>query len=225
MKKYLIAFIFFIQLCYYGNSQNLAATYSIQREFLNLPEDISIAPLELTGVYYKKNNRVISFQKADYLTKYPESPIVINDHLILIYTDSIQNLFAADLDSMILRNRFSAMPGQYENCFRNFELNYRKWEISNDSALINGLWAKRAVQYRKNGSKSAEIWFYEGIQMPVGICNLLNVPGLIVKAYFYGTHETYNLLSYSSGESIPDEVFWPDVFNEKFVIYPPLKNK
>lgn len=215
--------ILLLFLCSISKSQNLTATYSIKREFIGLPEDVSIDPLNLTGVYYKKNNRIISYQKADYLKTYPESPIVIKDHLILIYTDSVQNYFAADLDSLVMRNRFSPMPGQYENCFRNFEINYRTWKISKDSTYINGLWCKKAIQYRKNNTKSCEIWFYEGIKMPIGVCNLMNVPGLIVKAYFYGTLETYDLIDYRTDTNIPDEVFWPKEFNEKSNIYPALK--
>jgi len=209
-------------------SQNLTATYSIKREITGLPEDISVEPLNLTGLYYKKGNRIISYQKADYLKTYPENRIIIKDYSILIYTDSIQNYYAADLDSLVMRYRYSQMTGENQkNYFRHFEMNFRKWEITNDSAYMSGLPCKKAILYYfgSNKTKYCEIWFYDGIEMPIGVLNLINVPGLIVKAYFYGTHETYDLIDYNTEADIPGAVFWPKEFNEPFKKEPDLKLK
>lgn len=200
---------------------DLKAVYQVKRSLLGVPENISIPPLDLTCYYYKKGNRVISYQKPEYLQEYPNGYVEVqtgeySSHSFSILTDTIQWLSYFNLDSMILRFRSNQTVLETENKFLFFGSNYRKWEIFDQATEIQGMQCKKAITYLRNGSPYCEIWFNPEIEMPVGMRNLTNVPGLIVKATFFNSSEEFTLKSFSTSPDISDAVFWPKEFNEPF---------
>lgn len=202
------------------NTQNLVATYDVQREVIGAPQGISLPPLNLTGYYFKKNNTIISYLTADYLKEYPNGYVEIKElnHFIELLKDTIQALYYVNLDSQIYRYRHRVFGSDNpENNFFYFDTDVRTWEITERTELINGILCTHAIQYNSKRKITAEIWFsYEFTIMPVGMRNLLNVPGLIVKAKIHGTRETYTLREFSTSHEPNDEIFWPKVFNERF---------
>lgn len=203
-----------------GNTQNLVATYDVQREVIGTPQGISLPPLTLTGYYFKKNNTIISYLTADYLKEYPDGYVEIKElnHIIELSKDSIQALYYVNLDSQIYRYRTPGFDISTGNRFFYFDADVRTWEITGSTELINGILCTHAIQYNRKRNITAEIWFsYEFTIMPVGMRNLLNVPGLIVKAKFHGTRETFTLREFSTSLEPKDEIFWPQEFNEGFM--------
>jgi len=220
MKKISIIFIFFF-ISGKLSAQNMVAQYEVKKTIKGASKDLNVPPVNLTCYYYKKGNRIISFLKADYLKEYPNAILRIetgenNGQNFSLYSDSIQGISYFDLDSMILRTRVIGGLESNDNRWYYFESNYRRWNIFPDSLNLQGMECKRAIELSDNGSPIAEIWFNPEIPMPVGMRNLINVPGLIVKATYYGTSETFTLKSFSTTEDIPDSVFWPKEFNEPF---------
>lgn len=203
-----------------GNTQNLVATYDVQREVIGAPQGVSLPPVNLTGYYFKKNNTIISYLTADYLKEYPNGHLEIKElnHTIDLFTDSIQALFYVNLDTQIFRFRHQVFEiDNPENNFFYFDVDVRTWEITDRTELINGILCTYAIQYNTNRNIIAEIWYSSEFPiMPIGIRNLLNVPGLIVKAKIHGTRETYTLREFSTSHVPNDEIFWPKVFNERF---------
>lgn len=218
MKSFIIILIlfFFSNFC---KAQNLVAIYDVQRDVMGAPEGVSLPPLSLTGYYYKKNNTIISFLKADYLKLYPEAIIEIKElnHVIGLDKDTIQAIFYVDLDSLIFRYRISYNEDYSQNNFFYFDKDARNWEISDKTETINGFLCTYAVQYNSSRNILAEIWFANDFPiMPIGMLNLLNVPGLIVKAKFTGTRETYTLKEFSTFIEPNEDILWPKQFNERF---------
>ncbi|MBS1928619.1 MAG: hypothetical protein IT254_11780 [Chitinophagaceae bacterium] len=213
----LLLIVFFFGMNLY--SQNLVAQYDVKKEVMGAPKGLNIQPLNLTCYYYKKADRVISFLKADYLNSYPKGFMKIENgantwYNFILNTDSIQGISYFSLDSMVLRT--GKLSGINENQWQYFDADYRQWQKLDETISIQGMQCHRAILTTDYGTPIAEIWYNPEIEMPVGMRNLINVPGLIVKATYFGTHETFSLKSFSTTTDIPDEVFWPKEFNSPF---------
>ncbi|RZK14403.1 MAG: hypothetical protein EOO43_16390 [Flavobacterium sp.] len=226
--KFLITKLFFLSFCLTSNSQNLSVHYHVEREIIGLPDGVAHPPLSLTGYYYKKGNKIISYLRPEYLKEFPQGELRLEseNHTVGLFSDTIQSICYADLDSMILRYRFASLPGENENINRHFDLDFREWSIQKATEIIHGMECRHAIQFNTSGDKvNAEIWYYPDISMPVGFANLLNVPGLIVKAKLHGTRETYYLKEFSTSTEPKDNLFWPKEFNERFTTKSDLRKK
>lgn len=227
MKKTLlinILFLFGMNL----SAQNLVAQYDVKREVMSAPKELNVPPVDLTCYYYKKANRVISFLKADYLKDYPSGVLYFKENSSIgysftLYKDTLQAISNFDLDSMILRIHTEGGLEENDNRWFYYAKDYRQWQKLDEIASIQGMQCHRALLKADNGTPIAEIWYNPEIEMPVGMRNLINVPGLIVKATYFGTHETFTLKSFSTTSDIPDVVFWPKEFNYPFKKYRDLK--
>jgi len=229
MKK-LFLLLLLIKTVNFINGQNLFVEYDVKREVMGAPKELNVPPVDLTCYYYKKANRVISFLKADYLKDYPGGVFYIKEsssigHSFTLYRDTLQAISYFALDSMILRTHTEGGLEENDNRWFYYDEDYRQWQKLDETASIQGMQCHRAILKADNGTPMAEIWYNPEIEMPVGMRNLINVPGLIVKATYFGTHETFTLKSFSTTSDIPDEVFWPKEFNYPFKKYRDLKRK
>ncbi len=220
MKK-LFLLLLLIKTVNFINGQNLFVEYDVKREVMGAPKELNIPPINLTCFYYKKSNRVISFLKADYLKDYHDGVINVDMnnnevHSNYLFTDSIQGISYFAIDSLILRMHLGNGFGYNDNSWLYYDADFFLYQNLNETATIQGMNCYKAIITAGNGNSVAEIWYNPEIEMPVGMRNLINVPGLIVKATYFGTHETFSLKSFSTTTDIPDEVFWPKEFNSPF---------
>jgi len=209
-----------------ANAQVFSARYKVtkQIELKDENDKTIVIDLPYSGFYFAKDFKVLSYIKPLYLYKYPDGYLKVNNMSYQLDMDSLQFLCYANLDSFILRRRIKKMVGECENILNEFEKGVMKWALESESKIKLGLTCKKATCHNPNTNKPyCEIWYSTEIPMPIGINNLLDVPGLIVEATFFNLSETYELLSYSFTESIPDEIFWPDEFNEPFIKKDKLK--
>lgn len=202
-----------------GNSQTLIAKYHVEKEVRGLPEGVSMKALSLLCYYYQKDNKVITYLKPDYLEQHPNGIRIESKNLTIgIDLDSIQYPYFYDFDSMIVKYRFKKMEDEYELIYRGFDTNFRKWHRRDGSYLINGMKCKHAIYYRMGSTTpEMEIWYVEDVEMPVGPVNLINVPGLIVKARIYGNGLTLKLDSFTTQAEIDDSVFQLKELNGTFI--------
>lgn len=213
----------FLLLTIESSAQQLRATYDISRRVVSrIPGNTStLVDLKLTGYYYLKGNKVISFSKPSYLNDFPTGIIEekISDaryHSQSLMMDTIQNIAYYNLDSMIFRTRMevSGLNKTGVNYVSSFT-GLNNWEVFPETRQIKNLTCQRAI-LKKRGKIVCDVWFSKDIKVPIAVYGLTGVPGLLVEGEMFNTNEKFFLKSYSFDEVIPDDVFWPAVFNEPF---------
>ncbi|HRN79292.1 MAG TPA: GLPGLI family protein [Ferruginibacter sp.] len=202
MKNYLI--ITFLLISKFLYSQNIAATYAV---VINDPAGLN---LEYEGVYYFSKNKSASYLKPLYLEKFPEGYITKDGKNHALDMDSIQHYIVTNIDSGTIR-----INNRYINFYHTYDEGFMIWEILPDTKNIDGLSCQKAQWRRKKNDKVlGEIWFATEIPVSAGLFTLQGLPGLLVEVHFYNFCKA-NLLSYNTNVPIDENVFWPEVFNQK----------
>jgi GLPGLI family protein len=210
IKFTVVITIFLAGIVLSSQAQNIQATYAIERNMnVNTPVGLKIITLNLTGHYYKKNNKYIYWETADYLAKYPTGVITFfagNTVTMTLNKDTVQTLYYHDYDSLIMKmgllNRAQEPIITYT-----FEADRsRPWVYQNETKTINGMKCQLATdrdQWR--------VWFCPDIPVKTSIESSQGLPGLIIEADCLPTHTHYKLLSYDAPANINDDIFNPAV--------------
>jgi GLPGLI family protein len=233
MKTTLISLILLISYCN-GFTQDIKATYIVKRDVII--DDAKngfykVIPIDYTCFFYKKGNKYISYNKPNYLKKYPNGSIVlnINENHTFNYglnMDTIQNITYHNIDSLVkrYRNSYGFKEKVTENILLEFDINYFQWEILPETKNISGLNCQRAkLSIRQQ--PQWDLWFCADIPSDVGISSIVGLPGLIVEADHIPVKTKYILQNYELNANINDNIFWPDEFKDPFVIRPRLVRK
>ncbi|MCC8408535.1 GLPGLI family protein [Mucilaginibacter sp. UR6-1] len=210
--KIIFTFSFFI-LSMKLQAQNISARYTITKNVsITTGDKKKEVSLNLTGNYYRKGNRYIFWEQADYLSKYQQGTISVNiDNDYYIYnlnTDTIQALYYHDYDSLIVRyglNTNVKQPNGLKQPMREnpFEKNYSlPWVISQETKIIKGFKCQKATD-----RDQWVVWFCPDIPADVSLHRLRGLPGLVVEAYSLPTNETFLLTDYKLTANIDDKVF------------------
>lgn len=218
-------------------AQTIHAVYKSYKSVVIQTEDgfsPNIAPLEFTCHFYRKGNRYISFNKPDYLKKYPEGRITYSNpnvgaNFYGVYSlnmDTIININYKALDSSIWRyTNYTNVSNEQKPYSFNFEPGFQQWEILNETKAIGGLSCQRARLKYPDGQLGWDLWFCPDIQVECGVSNIFGLPGLVVEANDLGASTRYELQYYNVEETFSDEVFWPVLFNKPFVHRGTIKNR
>ena len=189
-----------------------------------------IASIQFEGIFKKKGIRHISYSKPLYLDEYPSGQIqyTLDDGTMASYalpTDSFHFVQYTDMDSMLLRYHSGAnLPGLAGyNDYYSFENGCRLWTITNETKTINGMLCQKASTPSRTGTNI--VWFAPDLPVQVGPCGLLELPGLVVDAYFPDIHEKWTLTGFTTGMPIDDRVFWPAPFNAPFRFVNHIRSK
>jgi len=216
-----------------AGSQNLTAAYKIDQVVkvpLNL-EKSKEATINFTAYLFKKDRRYIYFEKPDYINTYPQGKISIQISedkrgSYLLNMDTLQAINYCSYDSLLFRYRQDFLFKEAANIDRNisqlFEPDYYPWAFHNETKTINGLLCQKAT-LTMSGNLNYEVWFCKDIETSFNIDGIIGIPGLIVEATRFDDSKHFLLLNYTSTKAVADAVFWPNEFNEKFVLYPMLK--
>jgi GLPGLI family protein len=202
-------------------AQYFTAEYDVQRTLtfkISETESKSIQ-LDYIGYFYKANNKYISFLKPQYLDIYPEGAIEIApNYFASIYSDTLQGISYADLDSNIARRR-TEITGKGITGFnrtRTVVPGGMHWKVMPEKRVIDGLNCQRALLEFNGKTNYCEVWFCSDINVQVSLCNLMDLPGLLVEANYFSIQETYKLKSYKLVDYLPTSIFWPNEFNHPF---------
>lgn len=204
-------------------SQVLEARYEVTWN-ISLPSqngNSKLIPISYTGTLYRKNNKYIYMERPGYLSTLSNDEMSVDeaDHRItklLLNSDTIQNIYYSDFDSLVSRYRADIKSGEGINYFQNFEVDYFPWELLPVTKEINNLHCQKAVLSMK-GQEQWSVWFCADIPMQAGVCNIKSLPGLIVEADYIPLNKHYILSAYDTKRDLPDNIFWPSVFNNPFL--------
>jgi GLPGLI family protein len=202
-------------------SQRTVAAYKITQNYI-IPNESGInetVTVALSGYLYRKNNRYIYFEKPDYLSQLENGSLIYsrtegNVHTLVLPTDSLQDIYYSDYDSLIQRYR-SQTFGMNKNIFQAFDPDFLTWELLPESKTIHGLSCQKATLTRY-GQLQWVVWFAAGIPMRSGMSFIKGLPGLIVDADLIPLNKHYSLMSVDSPAVIPESLFWPAAFNQPF---------
>jgi len=215
MHRFKITFFFLLALVNESSqAQNMQATYAIEKNVnINTTSGSKTISLNLTGHYYKENNRYIYWQSPDYLLKYPTGIISFStdnsSNTYSLNTDTVQTLFYHDYDSLIVRQ---GLYSQYQRIITEYQFEAGRsqpWKYEKETKVINGLKCQLATdrdQWR--------VWFCADFPVKTSLRSLQGLPGLVVEADCLPTDEHFILLSYDVHPTIRESVFKPDLLKQ-----------
>jgi GLPGLI family protein len=228
MKLYKIIFLLLI-FPIIGKSQNIQASYKVSQDIFASFQDFDkkkIATLESIGYFYKKENHYLYFEKPSYLSDYPTGHVELSEYNLLvgISMDSIQKLNYVSLDSLVryYRPHMTGKDRVKFNYSQKFELDYFDWEFLPETKDVNGLKCQKA-QLKIRDNLQWIVWFAPEIPTQAGIFNITGLPGLVVSAECVPINTRYELVSYTIGTDISEQLFHPKEFNQPFTRMVDLK--
>lgn len=132
-------------------------------------------------------------------------------------TDSIQNIRYLDFDSLISRSRIDISGGtQGMNVKQKLRRGVIHWQFFPDTKEINGLKCQKAQFTNVNGLLQWVVWFCPDVPALGGPGYISELPGLVVEGENKILNKKFVLISYNSTVSPPDDIFWPQEFNQPF---------
>ncbi|MFT4202312.1 MAG: GLPGLI family protein [Chitinophagaceae bacterium] len=193
---------------------------------------IGSASLEYTGILYQNGNRYFSFLRPEYLGRISNNNMIVHNSTIpghtdvaLVDKDTMQEIYYGDFDSLVMRMRYKNYSTDIgHNIVQHFEANFANWEIVPETKKIGEYDCQRA-RLSINNHPQWDIWFCPDVQILAGPGNIKYPPGLVVEADMIPLKMHYTLQSVDSTSDIPDNVFWPVVFNEHFDTFQTLRKK
>lgn len=202
-----------ILLLSYFLLQNFAqaqTTFSAQYDILysNSSFDIPIKIEEkLKGYLYKKNNSILSYaKKISKATTTVTLPGQIKDNTIIqniTFNDSISEANFINIDSFYYR---AHAPVQRTPFCMYFQLDYYKWEITTDTAIIlNQVCQKAFVRTANSKEIYVTAWINPQIALSgMDIMGLRDCPGLIMKLEAPKIHTTWIMTEYKINPPVTD---------------------
>lgn len=230
MNYLLIALIVISGTCI--QAQDIKAIYRVKTTVSLKQADINNSViLDYEGFLYKSEGKHIYFQKPLFLNKYPTGNLVFEQtgqvYLYPLWLDSIQRISYNNTDSLIFRTRNDMSGENAKNDYyvRRFELGVHEWKLLPETKEINGLFCQRAKYFDPVSNELMwDVWFCPNIEINYGPGGIRDLPGMVVEASNLITKESYYLESYNNSDSIPNNVFWPDEFNNAvFIKLKPLR--
>lgn len=234
--RYLLLLMFFSFSFHQLRSQNIFAIYKVTKE-IDIPEHDGykpkLPPLNFHGYFYKKGATTISFYKPAYFDKYPNGQITYSvpgdgpNHIgvHMLNLDTVLCIDYKNMDSLIWRyTSYSNNTGNQQPYSFNFEPGFQDWELLNETKSINGLNSQRALLRTSAGVEYWNVWFCPDIPLDGNISNIFGLPGLVVEAENSILKEKFSLEAYQINIFIDDKVFWPEVFQKKFIYRGVIRN-
>lgn len=225
--KYFI--LLFLTIPLFVKAQNIVATYKVSQDIFGSWQQFEkkkIATLESKGFFYKKANEYLYFEKPSYLSQYPNGQIELKpfNYNVQICMDSVQRLSYVNMDSLVRIYRAHTVgTGKVDFNFKQrFPIDYFEWEFFNETKDVNGLKCQKA-QLKIKGNLQWVVWFAPSIPTQAGIRNIIGLPGLVVSAEHIPINAKYELLSYTIGTEINDQIFEPKEFSQPYSNMPDLK--
>ncbi|WP_162618526.1 GLPGLI family protein [Pedobacter yulinensis] len=232
MKNLIITFFAFATLSF-GKvaGQSVVANYLISQDIYGTGDlsEKKLATIQSRGYLYRQNNQYIYFERPNYLETYPNGSVEIQtgnnqQYSRALCMDTIQRLSFVDMDSLqrIYRPHIAAKHPLRVNYRQSFEADYFSWIMLPEVREINGLKCQKATMSIRDNLQWI-VWVATEVPMQAGVLGVIGIPGLIVEADCVPLKTRYVLQSYSVGTSIPQSVFKPAEFLEKFDEMPALR--
>lgn len=222
---------------YQLKAQNVFAMYKVTKE-IDIPEHDGfkpkLQPLDFTAYFYRKGATSISFYKPAYLDKYPNGQITYSvpgagsNHIgvHMLNMDTVLCIDYKNMDTLIWRyTSYTNNTGSQQPYSFNIEPGFQVWEILNETKRIGGLNCQRALSRSTTGTAYWDVWFCPDIPLDGNISNIFGLPGIVVEAENSILKEIFLLESYQLDINIDDKVFWPEIFQKKFIYRGVIRNK
>lgn len=217
------------------NAQEISAKYLVSKSIDLIgeePNNKKVVQLDFDGFLFKKGSIYISYLKPLYLNKYPDGFISSNNSDnnsgTIIWMDSIQLIKYIAIDSLVMRYRSNRLPPEakiFSNTYRNFDLNYQKWELILEEKNIEGLKCQRAKCFNSMGLLQYDVWFCPDIPIEVNFDGIIGLPGLVIEGECIPLKMKFDLQNYELNAKVSSTQIWPSEFNEGFKTLGPIKKR
>jgi GLPGLI family protein len=225
--KFYLAIIYFLFLSVVSEAQHsFTATYTISKP-ITMTVDIGKKEtfiLEYDGRVFKRGIKVFMYKRPLFLEENPTGKIIKTyqggGSMYSFGTDSMVLPELYHLDSMQKWAGYNDAENSKLNEFftLKFDRKYWKWEIQQETKIIRGFNCQRAKKYdisiRGDSTLHYDIWFSKDIPFEFGFTSIQSAPGLIIEQDDLQANEHTSLKSLEMNAIIPDEIFWPKMFQD-----------